>query len=83
MATLVEGCGWWEGLRLAHLHSRTDLLETHLKPGLLEGDYVIMMSLCTITARFMHDNCILSVINVMLYLLYACKFKGSLNVINT
>lgn len=37
MVTLLEGGVWEEALRIAHLHRRTDLIETHLKPSLLEG----------------------------------------------
>ena len=34
---LLEGGSWEEALRLIHFHRRIDLLETHLKPSLLEA----------------------------------------------
>ena len=37
IVTLLEGSSWEEALRLIHFHRRTDLLETHLKPSLLEA----------------------------------------------
>lgn len=37
MVSLLEGSLWQEALRLLHLHHRSDLLETHLLPGLLEA----------------------------------------------
>ena len=37
IVTLLEGGSWEEALRLIHFHRRTDLLETHLKPSLLEA----------------------------------------------
>lgn len=37
IVALLEGSCWEEALRLSHLHRRTDLLETHLKPSLLEA----------------------------------------------
>ena len=37
IVTLLEGSGWEEALRLIYFHQRTDLLETHLKPSLLDA----------------------------------------------
>ena len=34
---LLEGSLWEESLRLLHLHRRTDLVETHVKPGLVDA----------------------------------------------
>ena len=37
VVNLLEGSLWEEALRLIYFHRRTDLLETHLKPGLVEA----------------------------------------------
>jgi len=37
VVTLLEGGVWEEALRIAYLHRRADLIETHLKPSLVEG----------------------------------------------
>jgi len=37
VVALLEGSLWTEALRLLHLHHWTDLLETHILPGLLEA----------------------------------------------
>ena len=37
MVTLLEGSCWDEALRITHLHSRTDLIETHVRPNALEA----------------------------------------------
>ena len=37
IVTLLEGSVWEEALRLVYFHQRVDLLETHLKPSLLEA----------------------------------------------
>lgn len=37
VVTLLEGNSWEETLRLVYLFHRTDLVETHLKPSLLEA----------------------------------------------
>ena len=37
IVALLEGNVWEEALRLVYFHQRMDLLETHLKPSLLEA----------------------------------------------
>lgn len=37
VVTLLEGGVWEEAVRIAYLHRRADLIETHLKPSLVEG----------------------------------------------
>jgi elongator complex protein 1 len=34
---LIKGNHWQEAIRVSYVHQRPDLIETHVKPGLLEG----------------------------------------------
>ena len=49
---LLEGCLWEEALRVLHLRHRTDLLETHLLPALLEAQSSQLVLLETLREKF-------------------------------
>ncbi|KAG0165594.1 hypothetical protein DFQ28_008559 [Apophysomyces sp. BC1034] len=34
---LLKGSLWQEATRMSHMHDRSDLIETHVKPGLIDG----------------------------------------------
>ncbi|XP_061166857.1 putative elongator complex protein 1 [Saccostrea echinata] len=49
---LIEGCQWEEALRRMYKHSRTDFIETNLKPAMLESYEGQMESLESMRADF-------------------------------
>ena len=60
--TLLEGSAWEEALRLIHFHRRTDLLETHLKPSLLEAHQSQMALFESLESTYLRHTARLAVV---------------------
>ncbi|XP_070543580.1 elongator complex protein 1-like [Ptychodera flava] len=50
--TLIEGCLWEEALFLMYRHNRLDLVETNLKPAILQGYNTYTSQLESLTPQF-------------------------------
>ncbi|KAL0073450.1 IKI3 family-domain-containing protein [Phycomyces blakesleeanus] len=49
---LLKGSLWQEAIRMSHTHNRADLIETHVKPGLIEGYSQTDEEIDDMTAQF-------------------------------
>ena len=62
IVTLLEGSSWEEALRLIHFHRRTDLLETHLKPSLLEAHQSQVVLFDSLSSTYLRHTARLAVV---------------------
>ncbi|OWK07377.1 hypothetical protein Celaphus_00016955 [Cervus elaphus hippelaphus] len=53
---LLEGAAWEEALRLVHKYNRPDIIETNIKPSILEAQKNYMAFLDSQTATFSHHK---------------------------
>ena len=62
IVTLLEGYAWEEALRLIYFHRRTDLLETNLKPSLLEAHQSQMALFESLESTYLRHTARLAVV---------------------
>ena len=62
IVTLLEGSAWEEALRLIYFHRRMDLLETHLKPSLLEAHHSQMALFESLESTYLRHTARLAVV---------------------
>ena len=62
IVTLLEGNSWEEALRLIYFFHRTDLLETHLKPSLLEAQQSQLSLFETLQSTYLRHTTRLTVV---------------------